>query len=773
MTGLNVERVESRGVALEHVVVGRVLEKARHPNADRLSCCRVEVGPNDVRDIVCGAANVAAGQHVLVALPGAQLPNGMAIKRSKIRGIVSDGMICSEIELGVGEDASGIIVLAGDPAPGTPSAAVFGGCDEVLEIEVTANRGDLLCHVGVAREAAAIYKLPLELPVDIGRERPAGGKPDFEIEIEDKNDCGRYVGRRVSGVRIGPSPEWLVKSLESVGLQSVNNVVDVSNYVMLEMGQPLHAFDFRRIEGGVIKVRRAKPGEKLLALDGKLYELARAVLVIADKERPVALAGIMGGEETAVHSDTTEILIESANFHPTVVRRGRKTLALSTDASYRFERGVDREICQIAADRAADLIREIAGGALGPSIDNYPLPGERRVVTIREKNTQRILGAPVAADEIAGLLERLGFETRGKSEEAVQVLVPSHRLDVREEIDLIEEVARLYGYDRIGTGWPFRCTTFAVVDGFDEFGEGVADYLAGRGFTEIRATAFTDGRELEDFGWAAGDVRSRPIPIRNPLNANQRYLRTSLLPGMIDTVQRNADYGTKRLRLFQAGPVFLAPEGPTKLPEERMVLALVLSQPEGTDFWMNSKTAVDLFAIKAEIEALLRTMKIEPSGLSYSFDAATGGFSYATKEGALVEGGVVSEAVADRCGIEQPVWFATLDLSKCYEFRGLHGKLKELPEYPASRRDLSLVARPGTGYGEIEKALVKSAGPLLESAVVFDVYRGDNIPRGQAAYGVRLSFRAPDRTLRDEEIDRVIDKVVTTLKNELGVELRS
>jgi phenylalanyl-tRNA synthetase beta chain len=774
MTGLNVERVESRGVTLEHVVAGRVLEKARHPNADRLSCCRVEVGPDDVRDIVCGAPNVAAGQLVLVALPGAQLPNGIAIKRSKIRGIVSDGMICSEIELGLGEDASGIIVLAGDHAPGTPAAEVLGGSDEVLEIEVTANRGDLLCHVGVAREAAAIYRTPLELPVDLGREPAATGKPDFEIEIEDSNDCARYVGRRVSGVRVGPSPEWLVKSLEAIGLQSVNNVVDVSNYVMMELGQPLHAFDFRRLDGGAIKVRRAKPGEKLRALDGKMYELGRSVLVIADKEKPVALAGIMGGEESAVHPETTEILIESANFHPTVVRRGRKAVALSTDASYRFERGVDGKICRAAADRAAELICEVTGGTLGPWIDQYPSPGERRVVTIRERSTQRILGAPVTAEEIAGLLDRLAFEVRGKSDDAVEVLVPSHRADVVEEIDLIEEVARLYGYDRIGTGSPYRCTTFAVVDGFDQFSEAVADYLAARGFTEIRASAFTDGRELENFGWNSANVRARPIPIRNPLNANQRYLRTSLLPGMVDTVRRNADYGTKKLRLFQAGAVFLAPEGPTKLPEERMVLSLVLSQPEGTDFWANAKTSVDIFDIKAEVEALLRTMKVEPSaGLLYSFDTPTGEFSYATKEGALVEGGVVSEAVAERYGIEQPVWFATCDLSKCYELRGFQGRFKELPGYPASRRDLSLVARPGAGYGEIEKALVKSAGPLLESAVAFDVYRGDNIPRGHTAYGVRLSFRAPDRTLRDEEIDRIIDKVVTTLKNELGVELRS
>jgi phenylalanyl-tRNA synthetase beta chain len=774
MAGLNVERIERRGVALEHVVVGKVLEKSGHPNADRLSWCRVEVGSGDVREIVCGAPNVAAGQFVLVALPGAQLPNGMSIKRSKIRGVVSDGMICSEIELGVGEDASGIMVLEGEPTVGTPATGVLGGADEILEVEVTPNRGDLLCHVGVAREAAAIYRIPLEFPVVRIGDADSSAKPDFQIEIEDKNDCARYVGRRVSGVRVGPSPAWLVKSLELVGMQSVNNVVDVANYVMMELGQPLHAFDYRRLDGGEIKVRRAKPGEKLLGLDAKTYELDRAVLVIADKEKPVALAGIMGGEESAVHQDTTEILIESANFHPTVVRRGRKKLSLSTEASYRFERGVDKERCRLAADRAAGLIVEIAGGTTGPVVDSYPWPGEQKVLTIREKNTQRILGAPVSNDEIAGLLERLGFETRKKTDDTVTVCVPSHRLDVTEEIDLVEEAARLYGYDRVGTGRGFRCTAFGVVDELDEFVEGVSEYLAARGFLEIRGTAFTDGRELEDFGWPSDDPRTRPIPIRNPLNANQRYLRTSLVPGMIDTVRRNADYGAKQMKLFQIGPVFLAPEGLTKLPEEKTVLTLVMSQPEGAVFWLNGRSSLGLFDIKGEVEAALRAMRIEPSSvLSYVFDAPTGEFTYGTKEGPVVDGGVVSEKVAERRGIDQPVWFATLELAKCYDIRSPQGKLKAMPEYPASRRDLSLVAQAGVVYGEIEKALVKHAGPLLESVVVFDVYRGDKLPEGRTAYGVRLSFRAGDRTLRDEEVDRIIEKVVTKLKNELAVELRS
>ena len=774
MTGLNVERVERRGLSIDHLVVGKVVEKARHPNADRLSCCRVQVGPDDIRDIVCGAPNVDAGQYVAVALVGAELPNGMKIKRSKIRGVTSDGMICSETELGIGDDASGIIVLKGDYEVGIPAGNVLAEPDEILEIEITANRGDLLCHLGVAREIAAIYRTPLQWPEVKGRGAGGSTKPDFEIEIEDGSDCARYVGQRVSRVRVAPSPGWLVKSLEAVGVQSVNNIVDVSNYVMMEMGQPLHAFDFRRIGGGEINVRRAKPGEKLLALDGKTYELDRTALVIADDKQPMALAGIIGGEQSAVHPDTTEILIESASFQPTAVRKGRKALGVSTEASYRFERGVDRDLCLKAADRAARLICEVAGGEAGAVVDNYRVPFEERSLAIREANTRRILGSAVSSEDIAGLLERLGFEVREKTDETVTVRVPSHRADVVEEIDLIEEVARLYGYDRIGTGWGFRCTTFAQADEFDQFIESVSDYLAARGFNEVVASAFTDGRELDDFGWSADDPRSRPITIRNPLNANHRYLRTSLVPGMLDIVRRNIDQGTKRIRFCQVGRVFLAPGGVTQLPDERTILTLAVSEPEGADFWRNSKSSLDLFEIKGELEAMLRAFRVDfGPGICYDFDAATGRFTYATKEGVLVEGSVVTEKVAERYGFEQAVWLASVDVARFYELRTRQGKPKPLPEYPVSRRDLSLVTPRGVEYREIEKALVKYSGALLESAVVFDVYRGEKIAKGHTAYGVRLSFRAPDRTLRDEEIEETIVKVVTKLKSELGVELRS
>ncbi|UCG53658.1 MAG: phenylalanine--tRNA ligase subunit beta [Candidatus Latescibacterota bacterium] len=772
MLGLNVEQCIERGLDIDELVVGRVLEAKRHPNADRLTLCRVEVGPGDVRDIVCGAPNVAAGQFVPVALPGASLPNGMKIKRSKIRGVESNGMICSEIELGVGEDAAGIIVLDGEHELGSPAGKLLMPPDTVLEIEVTPNRPDLLSHLGVAREIAALYKLDVKLPRlgDIAR----ADAPDFRIDIADATDCARYVGKRVSGVRVAPSPTWLSQRLEAVGVQSVNNVVDVSNYVMMELGQPLHAFDFVKIRGATIQVRRAEPGERIKALDGKAYELNKEVLVIADERESVALAGIIGGEESAVSEETTEILIESANFHPTVVRKGRKSLGVDTEASYRFERGVDREMCHLAAHMAAEMICEIAGGEIGAVVDNYPTPYEAKSIAIRESNTRRILGSPLTTPDIAGLLERFGLAVVNRSDEVVSVEVPSYRPDLVEEIDLIEEVARLYGYDRIGRGWNFRCTTFARAEAFDQFVEGVSNHLTARGFNEVIASAFTDGRELEDFEWPKGDLRRCPIPVRNPLNVNHKYLRTSLVPGMLEIIRRNIDHGVKRLRIYQVGKVFLAPEGLTQLPEEESTLTLAMSLPGGTDFWYDSRSELELFDIKRELEMLFGSFRVElGSDICYDFDGATGRFTYSSKEGTLVEGGIVTDRVARRYDLDQPVWHASVDLAKCYELCTRQERLEALPDYPASKRDLSLVGPKGVTYREIEKALVRHAGRLLESLVVFDVYRGENIPEECTAYGVRLNFRSAERTLRDEEIDRIIDKVISKLKNELGVELRS
>ncbi|MEE9271631.1 MAG: phenylalanine--tRNA ligase subunit beta [Candidatus Krumholzibacteria bacterium] len=772
MTGLNVERVLPTGFTDPNVVVGRVVGVSDHPNADKLRVCRVDAGGKAPRDIVCGAENVAEGQNVLVALPGAKLADGTRIKQAKIRGVRSDGMICSERELGLGDDAAGIMVLEGEYVPGAPVSEVLPPPDEILEIEVTPNRPDLLCHVGVAREVAAIERSPLELPKV--KTSSSSGKAPFKVTIEKPEDCPRYVGKLVRGIRVGPSPMWLQSSLEGVGLNSVNNIVDVANYVMLEMGQPLHAFDIKQIRDSHIVVRRARDGEALLALDGKNYELTAETLVIADARQPVALAGVIGGELSAVHGDTVDILIESANFDTTVVRRGRKGLGITTDASYRFERGVNRDGCLRAAERAADLICELAGGEAGPVVDAYPAPLAAKTIDIRRDRTRRILGADLTAAEIDEHLTALGFETVARSDDKLSILVPSFRLDIEEEIDLIEEVARLYGYDQIGKAWKFRTTTFAENPPYDQFVEDLCDHMAARGYCEVATSSFTDGREIEDFAWPEDDPRRTPIPIRNPLNVHHRYLRTSLLPGMLDVIRWNIDHGVRRLKLFQAGRVFLAPRGTTQLPEEQALLGLAVSYPNTADFWNNLKLAPDLFDIKEELEVFLRSFNIDfGAGLQYGFDGATGQFRYRFKNDTLIEGGVVNEQVSRRYDFEQPVWYASLDLVRLFQHHASQPRLRPIVDYPSSKRDLSLIAGQGVEFAQIEKSLVKTGGRLLESAQVFDVYRGDKIASGHTAYGVRLTFRSSKGTLTDAEVDQIIDKVLTRLKNELKIELRT
>jgi phenylalanyl-tRNA synthetase beta chain len=776
MAGLNVARRIERGYRGDQIVVGKVLEVTRHPNADTLSLCRVEVSPGSVSEIVCGAPNVAAGQWVLVALPGAALPGGTKIRSAKIRGARSDGMICSAKELGLGEDSAGIIVLDREFAIGTPMAEVFPPPGEAIEIEVTPNRSDLLSHVGVAREIAAIYRVPLKIPVKTPATAAGKGttRRDFEVEIEDGSDCARYVGQRVKGVRVGPSPRWLVDALETVGLRTVNNVVDAANYVMLELGQPLHAFDFEKLRGSRIVVRRGEKREKLLALDGKIYELDPEVLVIADSKSPVALAGIIGGEESSVHDDTTEILIESANFQPRRVRAIRKRFGTSTDAAYRFERGVDPELCRVAAERAADVIREVAGGETGAAHDVYPAPRQPIVLTIRKTATRRLLGADLSTEEIEDFLKRLGFQAQSRTARDVVIEVPSHRLDVREEIDLIEEVARVYGYHQIGKSWSYRCSTYAVRPAFEDFLDALASHMTSRGFSEVLSSSFTDGRELEDFDWEPKDLRRNPVPIRNPLNANHRYLRTSLIPGMLDVTRRNFDHGTRALRLFQIGKTFLSPWGHGQLPEERTQLVILMTKTAGTDFWNNFKKELDLFDLKAEIEMILGAFHIDlASDTAYTFDGSRGRFAYASEQRALVEGGILSADVERRWDFEQAIWFAGIDIDDLHRRVPDRPKFRPLPEYPSARRDLSLVARSGVGYADIQKAVVKSAGALLESLHAFDVYDGSKAGGDWIAYGLRLSFRSPGRTLTDGDVDHAIGKILSDLKKKLGVELRT
>ena len=773
MHGLKVERVTTRGVTERLIVIGHVLDAQPHPDAQRLRVCRVDVGSAEALEIVCGAPNVAAGQKVAVALVGAKLPGDLKIRKSKIRGVTSNGMICSSRELGLGADSDGIMVLDTEAATGTPLADVLGTADAMLELEITPNRPDQLSHIGVAREIAALYRKELKVPSTVIKAGTDDDTP-LRVVIEDPAQCFRFCARVIRGVKVGPSPAWLKDALESAGLHSINNIVDVTNYVMLECGQPMHAYDLGLLPSPTMGVRRARAGERLETLDAVTRDLNPDHLIITSEDEPVGIAGVIGGMPTRVTDATTDILLECAAFDPREVRRTRRSLNVSTDASYRFERGSDRDICRSASDRATGLLVEVAGGVAGRVADEFLLPWPPRHVTIRRSAVRRLLGEALPTEKIGELLERLRFERTGGDSDTVTVSVPSYRWDISEEADLVEEVARLYGYENIGRAWKYRTTVPSQPDPFDRFIDRVSDHLVARGHTEVLVTSFSDGREAQWFDWAGDDVRAMPIALRNPLTSNQTYMRTQLLRGVLDVASYNLAHGRKELDLFSVGTVFRRAGEENALPKEPLHLVIIRTRPRGNAFWRSSPEPVDLFEIKAEVEALLRTFRPGLfADLIFEFESTRGSFQYTDRRHAVVEGGILPAAAAQALDVDQPLWYAVLDLSALFEARGEAVAFRPFGAYPPSRRDLSLVAPRGITWGQIEKHVAKVGGRLLESLQVFDVYRGAALGADRIAYGVRLTFRSADATLKDAEVDAIVSRMVSKLEAELGVTLRS
>ncbi len=773
MHGVKVERMTSSGLSERLVVIGHVLEAQPHPEADRLRVCRVDAGQGEPLEIVCGASNVAAGQRVAVALVGAKLPNGVKLRKSKIRGVVSNGMICSEVELGLGAESNGIMVLAPESPIGVPLADVLGETDAVLELEVTPNRPDQLSHVGVAREIAALYRTRLRLP-------ETGTPPDpdddtlVEIEIADPADCFRFTARVIHGVEVKPSPAWLQSALERVGIHSVNNIVDATNYVMMESGQPLHGYDLNALTSAKMGVRRARRGEQLEALDGASYELSDEHLIITAADEAVGAAGVIGSMATRITDATTDVLLEAAAFDPKAVRRTRRALGISTDASYRFERGSDRDACRAASARAAMLIIEVAGGRLGKFVDSFPAPRQPRSVTLRRATARRLLGENLSSDVIADILGRLEFGRVGADAEAVTVTVPSFRWDIEQEADLVEEVARVYGYDNLGKGWHYRTTVPSTPDAFDRFVDRLSEHLVARGHTEILTSSFSDGREQRWFAWADSDPRSHAVRLKNPLSSNQHQMRTHLLPGALDVVVHNAARGRREQNLFSVGRVFIRSAAETALPDEPTQILIVRTRPDGSAFWRSGSDPSDFYELKAEVETLLATHAPTTfADFSYEFEPTHGTFRYSDRRRTVVEGGIAPARAMRDLDIPQPVWYAVVDASALFEHAPATPVFRAFSEYPPSRRDLSLVAPSGITWIQIEKHVVKAGGRLLESLHVFDVYRGGTLGEGRTAYGVRLSFRSNEATLKDADVDALIAKLVSKLESELGVTLRS
>lgn len=803
LRGAPVEGLERPGESLADVVVGRVITAGPHPNADRLSLCTVDGGAG-VMQVVCGAPNVRAGAWYPFAPVGAVLPGDFKIKKAKIRGEVSEGMLCSAKELRLGSDHAGILELHGHFEPGQPLVQALGLDDVTLEVEITANRGDLLSHVGLARELAdsgsdgpRLPLIPGGSPVEL---EYATGFPRIEdagvsVEIRDADLCPRYLGAVVRGVRVGPSPAWLQARLRGAGARPITNVVDATNYVMLELGQPLHAFDLDRLAGSEIVVRRPAEGERtFVTLDDEERRIGRDMLMICDRDAPVAIAGVMGGRDSEVTEATADVLIECAWFEPKSIRATRRALNMSTDASYRFERGIDPEGMRAALERCVTLVLAVAGGsAAGTVLDCAARTYEPETVALRLSRIAHVLGVSFTAERVRALLSPLGFEVGAEADGTVPVRVPGFRsLDVRREIDLIEEVARTHGYDAFPADLgPYRPGSvpdhplFALEDE-------LRAALAARGLLEAQTPAFVPAGE--------GDVE-----VSNPLATTEPFVRRTLLPSLVRRVEHNLARGNRDVRLFELGTSFRkAASG--EPPEERPHLAVVMTGRRRPPHWSEPDQELDVYDLTGMVEDVVgRAYRgravvepdpdgsdlIEPgSGLRVRVsgpegDGPRGTGPAAVSERARPEGadGTNTAATVGRAGrmragrVDVPAWAG--------EVWGFELTLPEpplprpvpvhepLPAFPASERDLALLVPDGVRAGDVMRVVRGSAGPYLEHVEVFDLYRGPGVPDGTRSIGHRLRFRARDRTLQDAEIDAAVATVLKSLGEELGVQPRA
>jgi len=765
MAGFEVESVEPAAPDFSGVVIARVLERAPHPDADKLSVCSVDDGSGTPLTVVCGAANARAGMNAALARVGASLPGGLAIRRATLRGVESHGMLCSARELGLSEGHEGILDLPGGFAPGTDFRQALGLDDQILELSLTPNRGDALSVAGVAREVAALSGARLTPPAI--EPVTAELRDRFEVRLSAPQACPRFAGRMIRGIRPDAvTPLWMTERLRRAGIRAISPVVDVTNYVMLELGQPMHAYDLRRLEGR-IEVRFARGGERLVLLDGSEVELEPDVLVIADATAPVGIAGVMGGEKSGIAADTTDVFLEVAYFAPEAVAGRARRHGMQTDASQRFERGVDPRLQERALERATRLMIDIAGGRPGPAVltqDEAHQP-KRPSVQVEPERVARLLGIQIPRSEIEAILRRLGMQV-ARAGDLLGVIPPSYRFDVTLPEDVIEEIARVYGYEAIPPAdalvpqVPQAATEQAI------HRERVMTALADRGFQEVITYSFTDPA-LERLFAAGGE----PLALSNPISAELAVMRRSLWPGLMAVLVENARRQQPRVRVFELGTRF---ETHTGALEERLSLAGLAWGPALPEQWAAAARAVDFFDLKGDVEALLGLAGPE---VRWSFVAAApdclhpGRSARIERDGQAV--GWIGELHPEICrNLEikpAPILF---ELDYEMSFRAQIPVGKEISKYPAIRRDLAVVVDEGVTFDQIRESVTFAAAGLMRELHVFDVYRGPGIEPGRKSVALGLILQESSRTLTDTDADAVVAAVVARLKNDRDASLR-
>ena len=810
MLGLEVEGVQKISGAFDGIVVAQVVTRDKHPNADKLSLCRVNDGTGE-RQIVCGAQNFQPGDKVPLILPGASLPpkagekEPFTIKVGKIRGVESHGMLCSPQELGLPDQVDGLLILRADAKVGQPFAEYLGrsGGDVVFDLEVTPNRPDLNSIIGIAREIAAITGNPLRIPIFNLQASTFNVQDCLAVRIEDAELCPRYTARVIKEVKVGPSPDWLKSALEKSGIRSINNVVDVTNYVMLECGQPLHAFDYHLVAGSrrgneadapanppphvggdaakpTIVIRRAKGGEKFKTLDDQERTLTSEMLLIADETKGIALAGIMGGANTEINDRTQDVLIESAYFSPINIRRTSKQLGLRSESSYRFERGADVDICDWASQRAAQLILGTAGGQLaGGVVDVFPRPVEPKTVTLRPEKVEALLGVAIARETVETMLNSLGIKSAtrvpvpvdgpsGAPLPPLKFRVPSWRVDLKREVDLIEEVGRLYGVDKIPSTPPRGATGTNVFDAvYDQIGE-VRRILTGLGLHEAQGQTLVAGGECRM-------PDEQIVALANPLSSDMDVLRPSLLPGLLTVLRHNLSRKNYDVALFEIGRVFTRTNGKPK--EERRV-AFALTGQRLPPFWSGGEREAkfDAYDLKGLVEDLLEQFglrgivfgkRAESTSLFLESAAVTLGGKLP-----LGELGQLLPALAKKYDLRDAVFLAEFNLDLLLAKRNAARSFKPLPQFPSSRRDVAMLVPEATTHESVLQAVKQAKPAHLESAELFDVFRGQNIPAGQKSVAYAFTYRGADKTLTDHEVNAAHEKVVAAFQAQLQATVR-
>lgn len=771
-TGLEVEsleKVQTIPGGLDGLVIGHVRECWQHPNADRLRVTKVDVGSGEDLQVVCGAPNVAAGQKVVVATVGTTVypleGEPFKINKSKIRGEVSEGMICAEDEIGLGKSHEGIMVLSADAVTGAPAKEYFNIKDDFLfEIGLTPNRADAASHLGVARDLAAFLRTSVSLP-DVSAFNVGNNDLIIPVEVRNEKACIRYSSISISGVEVKDSPEWLKDKLQVIGLRPVNNVVDITNYVLHELGQPLHAFDADVIRGGKVIVTNCPEGTPFVTLDGTERKLSAEDLMICSASEPMCIAGVFGGINSGVKADTKNVFLESACFNPVSVRKSSKRHGLKTDASFRFERGTDPDITVYALKRAAILIKEVAGGEISSEInDIYPSPVPAFKVSVAYKNVDRLIGESIAKETVKEIVRALGITVISENANGLELEVPAYKVDVSREVDVIEEILRIYGYNNIAIPGQVRASmNYAVKPDREAVQNQIADMLSSNGFFEILSNSLTSSTYTE--------IPEKAVQILNPLSSDLDTMRQSLLYSGLEAIAYNQNRKNADLRLYEFGRIYEKTESGFS---ENQRLAIFITGMKHTAQWNHLSEPSSFYNLKAAVDAVIKRLNI-PGLTEEAFESAHFGSARQYRKGAkpLVYFGAVSKSVLKKLDIEKDVFYADFDwdlLLKAIKKNKI--TYKEVSRFPSVKRDLSLLLDKDVSFYQLKQLALRTEKNLIREVSVFDVYEGDKLPAGKKSYAVSFLLQDEEKTLTDKQIDSVMNKLILIFGKELGAEIR-